>query len=338
MSTHISPSDYAAYPLHCASALADENEPDLVGTSAPMRRLRLQINRIGPHFRTVLIRGEAGSETEQVARRLHGLSQGAAGSFVKCHAGALENPSSDTSPDIFKQGSLEWLTRRAEGGTLFLDAVDKMPLAAQATLLRTLRRHEFAESGGRITQRLDSRVIASASEDLRVLASAGRFGQELYQRLATVEIAIPPLRERREDIPELATSLLDRLAQLDGCAVSSVSPEAMERLLSHRWPGNMRELHNALQSAMLQREDGTGGTIGMIEARHLPEFAEEHIAASEKPDAEQNMRLQDVVERHVMRVLKECRGNKLRAAERLGISRSTLYRMLDAGAVATLSR
>ena len=335
MSTHISPSDYAATPLHCASASADENDPDLVGASAPMRRLRLQIDRIGPHFRTVLIRGEAGSETEQVARRLHGLSQGAAGSFVKCHAGTLENPSPDTSPDPFKQGSLEWLTRRAEGGTLFLEAVDEMPLAAQAALLRTLRRHEFAESGGKITQRLGSRVIASTSEELRVLASAGRFGQELYQRLATVEIAVPPLRERREDIPELATSLLERLARLDGCAVSSVSPEAMERLLNHRWPGNMRELRNALQSAMLQREDGMGGTI---EARHLPEFAEQRIATSAMPDAEQNLRLQDVIERHVMRVLKECGGNKLRAAERLGISRSTLYRMLDAGVSATLSR
>jgi DNA-binding NtrC family response regulator len=297
-----------------------------------MRRLRLQVNRIGPHFRTVLIRGEAGTEEERVARKLHGLSPGAAGEFVRCHAGALEDALEESSLEVFRPDRLDSLTRMAEGGTLFVDGVEKLPPAAQAKLLRTLRRHESAESVGKITQRLGTRVIASTSEELKVLAGAGRFDQELYQRLATVEITLPSLRERTEDIPELVNGILDRLARFHGCPACSVSPEAMNRMVSYGWPGNMRELENLLRTIMLEREGR------MIEAYHLPEFAEGCLAVTAKQHPEASMRLQHVIELHVMRVLKECGGNKLRAAERLGISRSTLYRMLDAGAAAAVSR
>ena len=301
-------------PEKLTSASAEISLLEAMGDSAAMRRLRLQVQRIGPYFRTVLLRGEPGTEKELVARRLHELSPGAAGQFVACHAETLDD-------------ALEWLIGMARAGTLLLDDVEEMSPSAQTKLLRILRRHEIADGG--IVQRPAIRVIASTGENLRVLACAGRFGQELYQRLATVEIVVPPLRERIEDVPALVKRMLDRLAGIDRSA--SVSDEAMERILHYRWPGNTGELENVLRSALLLADGAP------IDLRHLPFLAEEsgHSATNRQPES---VRLQDVVDRHVLRVLKACGGNKLRAAERLGISRSTLYRMLDAGAMAHVLR
>ncbi len=309
---------------------------ELLGSSDAIRRLHLQVRRIGPHFRTVLIRAEDGSGGEQVARRLHGLSQGAAKQFVRCHAEGLEDALRDPSPESFgdssRGDSLEWLARMARGGTLFLDGVEEMPVETQTKLLRILRRQKHAGNEGETPLRLDLRVIAATNEDLRVLACAGRFGQELYQRLATVEIAVPPLRERMEDLPELVRGLLDELAARHGGDVCGVARGVMERMKSHRWPGNMRELENVLHSALLQSEGG------LIKLQHLPAFPAQDASAEANRNAGKSVRLQDVVDRHVIRVLRDCGGNKLRAAERLGISRSTLYRMLDAGAAAQVLR
>jgi len=328
MSTIPQSPDRAAYPPPtCSSAAPDkESEPELAGSSAAVVRLRLQVKRIGPHFRTVLLRGEPGTEKELVARRLHRFSSGGMGPFVRCHAGAPEDALSIEARAAVPGDALESLTRMADGGTLYLDGIEEMPPDAQASLLRILRRHEFAESGGRLTQRLGSRIIASTSVELRALASAGRFGQELYQRLATVEIALPPLRERAVDIPELVNGFAARLAIQHGCSEYGVSPEAMESLQQYSWPGNTRELENLLRTLLLQREGR------MIERRDLPVFAEMCVPLPAKQDTEVSASLQHVIEHHVMRVLMDCGGNKLRAAERLGISRSTLYRMLDSGA------
>jgi DNA-binding NtrC family response regulator len=170
---------------------------------------------------------------------------------------------------------------------------------------------------------MNLRMIASTREDLRVMASAGRFLQELYQRLAMVEIALPPLRERREDIPQLATCFVQRLISRLGKNIEGIAGDAMKRLEAHVWPGNVRELESALRHGVLQ----CGGTV--LEAGDLPAFV---VASTEESagSALGMLRLQDVVEQHVVRVLKNCAGNKLRAAELLGISRSTLYRMLEA--------
>ena len=308
-------------PSEFRDASADEFA--LVGESAAIKRLRLQIARVGPHFRTALIRGEAGTEKEQVARRLHSLGQGRGGQFVACRAGSLEDSTSSNS----SEASLDWLARMAGGGTIFVDGVEEMSPNAQAGLLRILRRYEGAGQGGDGPPRLDLRVIAATSEELRVLACAGRFVDELYRSLATVEIAVPALRDRMEDLPELVKDRVDRLAARHGCDVSGLSKEAIERLEGHRWSGNMYELEDVLRDALLQCESG------VIEVHHL-RVPEDRVAGLVRREAERSVRLQDVVERHVMRVLKDCGGNKLRAAERLGISRSTLYRMLDAGAVA----
>jgi DNA-binding NtrC family response regulator len=283
-----------------------------------MKRLRLQVRRIGPHFRTVLVSGEAGTGKELVARALHGMGHG--GPFVVCHAAAADDVLAECEGTAGPVGAIGHLMTKARRGTLFFDRANEMTLETQGRLLRALRRHELAP-------RIDLRMIASTSEDMKILMSTGRFLQELYQRLATVDIALPPLRERMEDLPELARYFLGRFAPLYGRSVHEIGDEAMERMKMYRWPGNLRELESVLRNGMMQSE----GKV--LESRHLPVFAETSDLDSTTSTGE-SVRLQDVVEQHVLRVLKDCGGNKLRAAEVLGISRSTLYRMLDSGASA----
>jgi DNA-binding NtrC family response regulator len=195
-------------------------------------------------------------------------------------------------------------------------------LDAQVWLLRALTQYE-------LTQKTDLRIVASTGEDLRILVSTGRFSQELYQRLATVEITLPPLRERQEDLPELARHFLERFATLYGRSVREIADEAVERMQQHLWPGNVSELESVLRNTVL-RSDGE-----VLQSHDLPLLA--NTIDSEQSSAK-SVRLQDVIAQHVLRVLKDCGGNKLRASELLGISRSTLYRMLDANVSADTLR
>jgi DNA-binding NtrC family response regulator len=301
-----------------------------------MRRLRLQVRRIGPHFRTVLVHGEAGTGKEQVARALHGMSHAADGPFVVCHGAALEEAvaghlkKNDWS--AHPADAIGCLARMAQRGTLFLDEIHEMPLQTQLRLLRLLRRHDTTQNHIETSRpnlhdmRPNLRMIAATSENLKILASAGRFQPELYQRFAMVEITLPPLRDRREDIPGLTRFFISKLAPLYERNVKAVSDEAMERMLSYSWPGNVSELKGVVRSSLSQVEGDT------LESHHLPMLAEENPSASALDATAKSARLQDVIEQHVLRVLKGCGGNKVRAAETLGISRSTLYRMLDASA------
>ncbi|WP_353067027.1 sigma 54-interacting transcriptional regulator [Tunturibacter psychrotolerans] len=304
---------------------------EIVGYSAEIKRLRLQVQRIGPHFRTVLISGEAGTGKEQVARALHGMSHVADGPFVVCHGAALEEAVAEHLKE--NADALGCLTKMAHRGTLFLHGIHEMPLQTQLRLLRLLRRHDSTQNhvqNQMETCKLDLRMIAATSENLKILASAGRFQQELYQRFAMVEITLPPLRARRDDIPDLAKYFMSQLAPLYRRKVPSISDEAMERMLNYSWPGNVRELKGIVRSS-LSRVEGE-----VLEKHHLPALAEENAPSSTVEGIAESARLQDVVEQHVMRVLKDCGGNKVRAAEVLGISRSTLYRMLDASASTVL--
>jgi DNA-binding NtrC family response regulator len=292
-----------------------------------MLRLRLQMQRIGPHFRTVLVSGEAGTGKTIAARMLHRLSPGANGSFMVCSAAeTFAEGSVPRDQAAVSSGSIDRLVKTAHGGTLFFDDISEMPVEGQTRLLRVLQGQENRMAA---SQKMDLRIIASTAEDLKVLALAGRFKQELYRRLAMVEIALPPLRERREDIPAVARHLLGRLALQYGIHVESIGEDAMNRLVEHSWPGNVRALEDALRYAVLRCE----GRV--LQARHLPALAE---VSAVKPPLHETARLQDIVEQHVLRVLKSCAGNKLRAAEVLGISRSTLYRMLSADEAANHGR
>jgi DNA-binding NtrC family response regulator len=311
----------------------ERNDFEIVGCSAEIKRLRLQVRRIGPHFRTVLIRGEAGTGKEQVARALHGMSHVADGPFVTCHGAALEdavaeqvkeNNNCANSADAFG-----CLTKMAHRGTLFLNGIHEMPLQTQLRLLRLLRQHGSTQNHLE-TCKLDLRMIAATNENLKILASAGRFQQELYQRFAMVEITLPPLRARKDDIPDLTNHFMSKLAPLYQRKMPTVSKEAMQQMQRYSWPGNVRELKGVVRGS-LSRVEGE-----VLESHHLPALSEESVPASTTEGTADSARLQDVVEQHVLRVLKDCGGNKVRAAEVLGISRSTLYRMLDASASAVL--
>jgi DNA-binding NtrC family response regulator len=307
----------------------------IVGSSAEMRRLRLQIRRIGPHFRTVLLHGEAGTGKEQVARALHGMSHAADGPFVVCHGAALEEATAghlkESDSSAHPADAIGCLAKMAQRGTLFLDGIHEIPLQTQLRLLRLLRRNDSTQNHIEAKPTLDDmrpnlRMIAATSENLKILASTGRFQPELYQRFAMVEITVPPLRNRREDIPDLTNFFISKLAPLYERTVPTVSDEAMERMLSYSWPGNVSELKGVVRSSLSQVEGDR------LESHHLPMLAEENPSASASDTTAKTARLQDVIEQHVLRVLKGCGGNKVRAAEMLGISRSTLYRMLDASA------
>src|SRR5271156_20460 len=250
---------------------------EIVGYSAEIKRLRLQVRRIGPHFRTVLISGEAGTGKEQVARALHGMSQVADGPFVVCHGAALE----ETAAEHLKEDAdaLGCLTKMAHRGTLFLHGIHEMPLPTQLRLLRLLRRHDSTQNHLE-TCKLDLRMIAATNENLKILASAGRFQHELYQRFAMVEIALPPLRARRDDIPDLAKYFMSQLAPLYRRKVPTISDEAMERMLNYSWPGNVRELKGIVRSS-LSRVEGD-----VLETHHLPALAEEVPSSTEDGIAE----------------------------------------------------
>jgi DNA-binding NtrC family response regulator len=295
-----------------------------------MKRLRQQVRRIGPHFRTVLVCGEAGTGKELVARALHRISPAAAEPFVVRHAAAIVDAlaESESSPRAGDDGRLMKTPVRK---TLFLDRISDMPLEAQGRRLRVLMQHELAQSRIHAPQRMELRIIASTEEDLKILVSTGRFSQELYQRLATVDITLPPLRERMEDLPELARYFLERFAALYGRGVRAIADEGMEQMQKHPWPGNVSELESVLRSSV-RRSEGE-----VLEPHHLPSFSARNRAEQPIAVVNNSVRLQDVIEQHVLRVLKDCGGNKLRAAEMLGISRSTLYRMLDAGVSAGMA-
>ena len=296
----------------------------LLGESVAVRRLRSQIQRIAPYFRTALIRGEVGSGKQEVARALHAHSPGAEGPFVVANAGELAAS----------------LLESARGGTLYLGGVGELSFGLQEVLFRFLRtcdeqravtpviepRFPARDLGigrrDRDARRRDTRILASSDRDLRTLSAIGQFRQDLYARLAAVEILVPPLRQRFEDIPFLAGWLLRRLAENSGQVPKMLAGATVAQLQERAWPSNFRELERVVTQAAALAEGA------LIEPRHLlalvePGFANVPVAQGVKMEP-----LHDVMMRHVVNVLTDCSGNKVRAAEVLGISRSTLYRML----------
>lgn len=326
--------------MHAPVSQSSQSDPVLLGDTVTVRRLRSQIQRIAPYFHTALIYGETGSGKQLVARAIHALSPGAEGSFVVANASAVaqsvvENEGSSSLPPTALS-----LLRSANGGTLYLDSLGELPIALQAALFRFIRicmeHHKDLLPSGRKDLRhnepvrMDTRILASTDRDLRVLASIGQFRQDLYTCLSAVEIHVPPLRQRIEDIPILVAWLLHKIAVDSGQGHRLCDKDTLAQLQQRLWPNNLRELERVVAQAAALAE----GPV--VEPRHLLSLVEPASTTPARSSAIHIERLHDVIQQHVLDVLTRCGGNKLRAAQLLGISRSTLYRMLDAGSASAI--
>lgn len=291
-----------------------ESRPDaqrLIGPSPAMARLWSQIRLLAPHFRIALLTGEPGSGFEAVAQALHNLSTFAGTPLVSLRA-------ADAERQLRHPGSLFGTSTR---GALFITDIDRLSAAGQQTLLRLLklRRHR------RIA------VVGSAAVDLRPLVSAGTFSAELFANLGSLRLQVPCLRERVQDIPLLTTQFLQAEATRLECAIPALDATFLSAVTEYTWPGNLDQLRSVMGWVLEHRE-------GRLTAADLhAAIAEVRTEADTADVAVRMVPLDHVVQEHVRAVLIGCNGNKLRAAEVLGISRSTLYRMLDAASVAGAS-
>ncbi|HEU5251452.1 MAG TPA: sigma-54-dependent Fis family transcriptional regulator [Thermoanaerobaculia bacterium] len=299
-----------------------------IGDSPSARRVLDLVGRVASSKISVLLTGESGTGKELVARMIHARSDRAEKPFVPINCAALPEALLESELFGIERGVATGVEARlgkfevANGGTLFLDEIGDMPLSLQAKLLRVLQEREIERVGGRRRIPIDVRVLAATHARLPERISRGEFREDLYYRLRVVEIPLPPLRERREDIPKLVRHFLERFAARDGREVPHVDREAFASLLAHDYPGNIRELENVLEGAAALSQ---GGVIHREDLQWLPAMgsaAADPGETGETPPAN----LRDLEERHVQRVLKLAGGNKSRAARLLGISRRTLYR------------
>ncbi len=312
----------------------------LLGDSPPMRALRKQIAKLARSQAPVYISGESGSGKELVARLIHELGPRASQPFVPVNCGAI--PSELMESEFFghKKGSFTGasedkpgLFKAADGGTLFLDEVADLPLALQVKLLRAFQEKAVRAVGGQQELAVDVRILSATHKDLAAEVAAGRFRQDLYYRLNVIELDVPPLRERREDIPLLAERALARLAAECGLEPARLAAEALEKLKNYRFPGNVRELENMLERAYTLCEDDT------IQAADLRLGDAPAAGAATDGAGGQLAQIDDLedflenIERQaIMQALEETRWNRTAAAQRLGLSfRSMRYRLKKLG-------
>lgn len=294
---------------------------ELIGESASMRGVRALIRRIAPLPGTVLIEGETGTGKELVARWLHALSA-RRGAFVAVNCGAI-------APDLLEselfghtKGAFtsahqvrEGLFVAARGGTLYLDEISEMPVSLEVKLLRVLEEATIRPVGADHEVPVDVRIVASTQTDLLSLVRERRFREDLYFRLNVAQVSLPPLRERREDVPTLARHFMDRLSADLGIAPLVLDTAAFARLQDHDWPGNVRELKNFIERSLML------GGLALDQLVREADEIEEEVAAYPL-----DWTLEEVKEHHMARVLRAVGGNKSAAARRLGISRKTLER------------
>jgi DNA-binding NtrC family response regulator len=307
---------------------AGQVSPDgLVGRSGGMLAVYKQIALACAADAPVLVTGETGTGKELVARAIHRHGPRSGRAFVPVNCGAL--PEGLLESELFGHvrgaftgavADKKGLFEEARGGTLFLDEVGEMSPALQVRLLRTLETGEVRPVGSPRTTTVDVRVIAATHRDLERAAREGTFRQDLFYRLHVFAIRIPPLRERRDDVPLLVAHFLARLAA-QGRASASATPAAVAALAAHDWPGNVRELENTLERLAVESRGGT------IDVPDLPAEFRERPASLEKPLFSGLPTLEEMEKRYLRHVLAEVKGNRSRAAEALGIDRRTLYRM-----------
>jgi two-component system response regulator HydG len=301
-----------------------------VGNSKSWIELLRLAETVAPTESTVLIQGESGTGKEVIARYIHDLSARADGSFHSINCGAL--PESLLESELFGHvkgaftGAVKdktGLFAAAAGGTFFLDEIGETTPATQVKLLRVLQHREVIRVGATDPEPIDTRLIAATNRDLEEEIKRGTFRSDLFYRLNVIALHLPPLRQRREDIPLLAEYFLQRAAQLRAETPKTLGPDALEVLQEYPWPGNVRELENALERAVILT---AGDTIGIAALpQRITERKPEPLVADRTPP---NPTLEAIERAYILWVLQSEGGNKTRAAEALGIDPSTLYRKL----------
>lgn len=305
----------------------------MIGDSAAMAKLRRLIGKVAKRVHPVLIQGESGTGKELVARAVHAQSDRHEGPFVVVDCGALPPTLAESELFGFVAGAFtgairakEGLIAAAEGGTLFLDEIGDLPLELQPKLLRVLQEGEVRAIGATKPTSVDVRVIAATHRDLQAQVKAKNFREDLYYRLAVVTLKVPPLRERREDIPLLASHFAANSA---GPAFdTTILPDALDALVRHDWPGNVRELQNAIERAVALN------TNGPIRKEDLPTAVQSPSRAT-TANGHAALSMADAERRAIEHALQKARNNKLEAARLLGIGKTTLYRKLKEYAIPT---
>jgi len=307
---------------------------NIIGRSHAMMRLMETVAQVAPTEATVLIIGESGTGKEMIAGAIHFNSPRKDGPFVKINCAAITETLLESELFGHEKGAFtgayrrkEGRFRQAHGGTLFLDEVSEMSLAMQVKLLRVLQDREITRVGGEEVIKVDVRIIAATNKDLIKEIGSGRFRDDLYYRLNVVTIAMPPLHERREDIPLLAQHFLEQFSETNRKQIKGFTPQAMDRLLRHAWPGNVRELMNAVERAVV-----------LARAEYLDEDEFPLIPRETGPEGEVSlegaasieMPLDEMEKATILRMLEHTNGNKSEAARRLGITRKTLHKKLKA--------
>jgi two-component system response regulator AtoC len=302
---------------------------NIIGESASMRQVFETIQQVAPSRATVLITGATGTGKELIAKAIHNLSPRKNGPFIAVHAAAL--PTTLLESELFghEKGAFTGAVERrigrfelADGGTLFLDEIGELEPQIQVKLLRVLEERAFERVGGAKTLQVDVRLVAATNKDLKKLVSEGKFRDDLFYRLSVVAVDLPPLRERRDDIPLLVKSFLDEFSRENGKQVRELTPEATNLLLAYDWPGNVRELRNAIeQMVVLARGE-------RLTARDVPVAIRGGADLTKINVVRTGMTVEDAERQLIVQALKETDGNRTKAAQRIGISRRTLHRKL----------
>jgi DNA-binding NtrC family response regulator len=300
----------------------------MIGRSPLILETFARIRRVAPHYQTILVSGATGTGKELVARALHRLSPRAAGPFVVCNCSALVETLLESELFGYVRGAFtgathdkEGIFEQANGGTVFLDEIGELSPPAQAKLLRVLQQREVQRVGSPTPHAVDVRVIGATNRQLRTMVADGHFRDDLYYRLSMVEVSLPRLVDRKEDLPLLQKYFVEKFAQQYGKQIRGITRRAQLRMAAYSWPGNIRELENVIGNAAMMTQGST------IDVDDLPEVLKE-TASYESSADEDLLSLHELQNRHLARVLERVGGNKARAAEILGISRTTIYEML----------
>jgi DNA-binding NtrC family response regulator len=308
--------------------------PNVVARSPKMQEVLATVERVAPTNSTVLLGGESGVGKDLIARAIHEKSRRASGPFIKINSTAI--PENLLESELFGYekgaftgavGSKPGKFELADKGTLFLDEIGDVPAATQVKLLRVLQEREFERLGGTRTLKVDVRLVAATNRDLRAALEEGTFREDLYYRLNVVPIDLPPLREHKEDIPELVNLFLARASAESGKEIVRVTPDALKVLMSYHWPGNVRELQNIIERASALAK---GPVLDAADIHLDPQRAKPANASG--PLLPEGMTMEQWEDEMIREALRRANGNKSQAARMLGLSRNALrYRLSKIG-------